>query len=171
MKRDAIDLGKVHIPTLFRIYLVPTLLGMLSLCAVTATDGIFVGRGCGSDALAAVNICISPTMVMMGIGLMLGVGASVVSSVHQGCKTEHHTVTLRGNHYCMCVSCIDSDISICYRASARQFWKSVAVGKGLYALDFRYLSVSGVVCDRSVCRSSWRISEICYVVQCPSRPA
>ena len=82
MKRDAIDLGKVHIPTLFRIYLVPTLLGMLSLCAVTATDGIFVGRGCGSDALAAVNICISPTMVMMGIGLMLGVGASVVSSVH-----------------------------------------------------------------------------------------
>lgn len=82
MKRDAIDLGKVNIPTLFRIYLVPTLLGMLSLCAVTATDGIFVGRGCGSDALAAVNICISPTMVMMGIGLMLGVGASVVSSVH-----------------------------------------------------------------------------------------
>lgn len=82
MKRDAIDLGKVHIPTLFRIYLVPTMLGMLSLCAVTATDGIFVGRGCGSDALAAVNICISPTMVMMGIGLMLGVGASVVSSVH-----------------------------------------------------------------------------------------
>ncbi|MDE5960938.1 MAG: MATE family efflux transporter, partial [Duncaniella sp.] len=51
-------------------------------CAVTATDGIFVGRGCGSNALAAVNICISPTMVMMGIGLMLGVGASVVSSVH-----------------------------------------------------------------------------------------
>ncbi len=82
MKRDAIDPGNVHIPTLFRIYLVPTLLGMLALCAVTATDGIFVGRGCGSDALAAVNICISPTMVMMGIGLMLGVGASVVSSLH-----------------------------------------------------------------------------------------
>ncbi|MDE6489919.1 MAG: MATE family efflux transporter [Muribaculaceae bacterium] len=82
MKRDAIDLGKVRIPALFKIYFVPTLLGMLSLCAVTATDGIFVGRGCGSDALAAVNICIAPTMVMMGIGLMLGVGASVVASVH-----------------------------------------------------------------------------------------
>ena len=55
---------------------------MLSLCAVTATDGIFVGRGVGSDALAAVNICIAPTMVMMGISLMLGVGSSVVSSIH-----------------------------------------------------------------------------------------
>lgn len=82
MKQEAIDLGKTNISSLFRIYLVPTLLGMLSLCAVTATDGIFVGRGCGSDALAAVNICIAPTMVMMGIGLMLGVGTSVVASVH-----------------------------------------------------------------------------------------
>lgn len=82
MKRDAIDLGKTGIPRLFRMYFVPTVLGMLSLCAVTATDGIFVGRGVGSDALAAVNICISPTMVMMGISLMLGVGASVVSSIH-----------------------------------------------------------------------------------------
>ncbi|MDE6300261.1 MAG: MATE family efflux transporter [Muribaculaceae bacterium] len=82
MQRDAIDLGSVKISHLFRIYFVPTLLGMLALCAVTATDGIFVGRGVGSDALAAVNICISPTMVIMGISLMLGVGASVVSSIH-----------------------------------------------------------------------------------------
>ena len=82
MQRDSIDLGTVRIPRLFRLYLVPTLLGMLSLCAVTATDGIFVGRGVGSDALAAVNICIAPTMVMMGFSLMLGVGASVVSSIH-----------------------------------------------------------------------------------------
>lgn len=82
MQRDSIDLGTVRIPRLFRLYLIPTLLGMLSLCAVTATDGIFVGRGVGSDALAAVNICIAPTMVMMGISLMLGVGASVVSSIH-----------------------------------------------------------------------------------------
>lgn len=82
MQRDSIDLGTVKIPRLFRLYLIPTLWGMLSLCAVTATDGIFVGRGVGSDALAAVNICIAPTMVMMGISLMLGVGSSVVSSIH-----------------------------------------------------------------------------------------
>ena len=80
--RDAINLGEVKISKLFRLYFIPTLLGMLSLCAVTATDGIFVGRGVGSDALAAVNICIAPTMVLMGIGLMLGVGSSVVSSIH-----------------------------------------------------------------------------------------
>ncbi|MBD5245750.1 MAG: MATE family efflux transporter [Barnesiella sp.] len=82
MNRDSIDLGSDRIPRLFRLYLIPTLLGMLAICAVTATDGIFVGRGIGSEALAAVNICIAPTMVMMGIFLMLGVGASVVSSIH-----------------------------------------------------------------------------------------
>lgn len=82
MQRDSIDLGEVKISRLFRLYLIPTLLGMLSLCAVTATDGIFVGRGVGSDALAAVNICVAPLMAIIGIGLMLGVGSSVVSSIH-----------------------------------------------------------------------------------------
>ena len=82
MDRDSINLGEVNIPKLFRIYFIPTLLGMLSLCAVTATDGIFVGQGVGSDALAAVNICVAPLMVLIGIGLMLGVGCSVVSSIH-----------------------------------------------------------------------------------------
>lgn len=82
MKRDTINLGEEKVSKLFRIYLFPTLLGMLSLCAVTATDGVFVGCGVGSDALAAVNICVAPNMMLMGMGLMLGVGASVISSIH-----------------------------------------------------------------------------------------
>lgn len=49
MKRDAIDLSTLHVPTLFRKYFIPTLLGMLSMSAVTAIDGIFVGHGVGSD--------------------------------------------------------------------------------------------------------------------------
>lgn len=89
MQRDVIDLGKVHVPRLFRLYFVPTLIGMLCLCGVTATDGIFIGHGVGSDGLAAVNICIAPTMLIMGIGLMLGVGASVVSSIHLAQQNEH----------------------------------------------------------------------------------
>lgn len=82
MERDSLDLGSLKISKLFRIYLFPTLFGMLSLCLVTATDGIFVGQGVGSDALAAINICYAPLMAIVGIGLMLGVGSSVVSSIH-----------------------------------------------------------------------------------------
>ena len=81
MQRNDIDLGRGNIPHLFRIYLIPTLIGMLSICGVTAIDGIFIGHGVGSNGLAAVNICYAPIMVLTGIGLMLGIGASVVSSI------------------------------------------------------------------------------------------
>ncbi len=47
MKSDSINLGGENMGRLFEIYFIPTLLWMLSLCAVTATDGIFVGRGAG----------------------------------------------------------------------------------------------------------------------------
>lgn len=76
-----IDLGKEPTGRLFRQYFVPTLLGMLSLCVVTAADGVFVGQGIGSEAVAAVNIVWAPMMFMVGIGLMLGIGCSVVASI------------------------------------------------------------------------------------------
>lgn len=81
MKRDAIDLGTLNVSRLFRKYFIPTLFGMLSMSAVTAIDGIFVGHGIGSDGLAAVNICVPLLMVFTGIGLMVGAGVSVVASM------------------------------------------------------------------------------------------
>ena len=82
MKRDSLDLGKMNIPVLFRKYFVPTLLGMLSMASVTAIDGIYVGHGVGSDGIAAINICIPLLMLFTGFGLMLGIGSSVVASIH-----------------------------------------------------------------------------------------
>ena len=51
MKRDAIDLGTVNVFRLFRKIFIPTLLGMLSMSAVTAIDGAYVGHGIGSDGM------------------------------------------------------------------------------------------------------------------------
>lgn len=82
MQRDAIDLGKVKVFKLFKLYFIPTLFGMLSMSAVTAMDGVFVGHGIGSDGIATVNICIPVLMIVTGIGLMVGAGASVVASIH-----------------------------------------------------------------------------------------
>lgn len=69
---------------LFRKLFLPTLLGMLSLCVVTAADGVFIGRGVGPEVVAAVNIVWAPMMVMIGFGLMMGVGCSVVASIKLG---------------------------------------------------------------------------------------
>lgn len=82
MERDAIDLGTQNVSKLFRQYFLPTLFGMLSMSAVTAIDGIFIGQGVGSDGIAAVNIIIPVYMILTGIGLMIGAGCSVVSSIH-----------------------------------------------------------------------------------------
>ena len=82
MQRDAIDFGTVNIPSLFGKYFVTTLLGMVSMSAVTAIDGIFIGHGVGSDGIAAVNICVPVWMIFTGLGLMAGAGSSVVASIH-----------------------------------------------------------------------------------------
>ena len=80
--KDSIDFGKTNISTLFRRFLLPTVIGMVFSAVFVITDGIFVGKGIGSDALAAVNITAPLFMVTTGIGLMFGVGASVVASIH-----------------------------------------------------------------------------------------
>ncbi|MDE7344611.1 MAG: MATE family efflux transporter [Alistipes sp.] len=86
MERDALDLGAERVGRLFRRFFVPTLFGMLSISAVTVADGIFVGRGVGSDGIAAINICIPLLMIFTGFGLMVGAGCSVVASIHLACR-------------------------------------------------------------------------------------
>lgn len=81
-ERDSIDFGKSKIGPLFRSIFFPTLLSMVFTSLLTVADGIFVGQGVGSDALAAVNIVAPLFLVTTGIALMFGVGVSVVASIH-----------------------------------------------------------------------------------------
>lgn len=82
MERDRIDWQKMDVVLLFRKMFVPTLLGMLLVSTINIADGVFVGRGAGSDALAAVNIVAPFFLITTGIGLMFGSGVSIVASVH-----------------------------------------------------------------------------------------
>lgn len=82
MKRDSIDFDNEKTSVLFRKLLLPTLWGTISICAVTAIDGIFVGHGVGANGVAAVNIAVPIYQIMSGIGLMIGAGCSVVASIH-----------------------------------------------------------------------------------------
>ncbi len=81
-KRDSIDWGRTSIPRLFVKMFFPTLFGMLLASTVNIVDGIFVGHGVGSDALAAVNIVAPFFLITTGVGLMFGSGVSIVASVH-----------------------------------------------------------------------------------------
>lgn len=82
MERDSIDFRNTGIRKLFLRFLLPTVLGMVSAAVFIVTDGIFVGRGVGSDALAAVNLVAPIYTLATGLGLMFGMGCSVVASVN-----------------------------------------------------------------------------------------
>lgn len=73
--------SRPHRP-LSRELLIPTVLGMIFSAIFIITDGIFVGKGIGSDALAAVNITAPLFLINTGVALMFGIGASVVASIH-----------------------------------------------------------------------------------------
>ncbi len=80
--RDDIDFGTTNIPRLFTKMFIPTLLGMVSWSLLTIIDGVFVGWGVGSNGIAAINICYPIFLVLTGFALMVGMGASVVASIH-----------------------------------------------------------------------------------------
>lgn len=89
MDRDAINFETDNVRVVFKKMLVPTFLGMLFMSAVTAIDGIFIGHGVGANGVAAVNIVVPIYLIMSGLGLMVGVGCSVVSSIHVSRKKIH----------------------------------------------------------------------------------
>lgn len=80
--RDALDFGAMSIPQLFQKLFWPTLLGMVSMVLLNLADGIFVGRGVGSDGLAAVNIAAPIFQISTGIALLFGSGVSIVAAIH-----------------------------------------------------------------------------------------
>ena len=80
--RDKIDFATEPVGRLFKKMFFPTLVSMISMVVLNITDGAFVGHGVGSDALAAVNIVAPIFMLISGMGLMYGIGSSVVASIH-----------------------------------------------------------------------------------------
>ena len=79
---DALDFGKMSIPTLFQKLFWPTLLGLVSMVLLNLADGIFIGRGVGSNGLAAVNISTPIFQISTGIALLFGSGVSIVAAIH-----------------------------------------------------------------------------------------
>ena len=93
MERDALDFGRMRIPKLFIKLFVPTLLGLLFGALLNLADGIFVGRGVGSDALAAVNIAAPLFLVATGLALMFGAGVRASPSccrIHVPARLHRH---------------------------------------------------------------------------------
>lgn len=82
MQRDSLNFKSMSVGKLFTKLLVPTIMGMAASALFTVVDGIFVGNGIGSDAMAAVNISAPIFMIITGVGLMFGMGGGILTSIN-----------------------------------------------------------------------------------------
>src|SRR5699024_4125510 len=65
-------------------YLIPSLIGMSLMSVNIIIDGVFVGHGVGSVALASVNVATPMYSVFLSSGLLIGVGGGALYSMAMG---------------------------------------------------------------------------------------
>ena len=75
---------KSYIKSKFLNYVLPSVAAMWVYTIYTMVDGIFVARGVGKEALAAVNISMPLINVAFALGILFAVGASTKASIYKG---------------------------------------------------------------------------------------
>lgn len=63
---------------------IPATIGMLMTSLITIVDGYFAGNYIGSKALVAINLGLPLLYFYLAVGLMIGVGGSVIAGIAIG---------------------------------------------------------------------------------------
>lgn len=71
-------------------YLIPSLIGMALMSINIVVDGVFVGHGVGSTALAGINIAVPVFSIILSVALLIGVGGGAVYSLSLGAGEITH---------------------------------------------------------------------------------
>ncbi|MGL5692783.1 MAG: MATE family efflux transporter, partial [Peptostreptococcaceae bacterium] len=80
--------------TQFKKYVVPSVAAMWVFSLYSMVDGIFVSKGVGSDALAAVNISTPYINMLFALSILFATGASTVVAIRLG-----NSETKKANEY------------------------------------------------------------------------
>lgn len=72
------------VKSLFFRYLIPSIMGTMVTSIYVLADTIIIGKGLGSVAMAALNIALPIYNIYFGLGLLFGVGGSVLMSIYRG---------------------------------------------------------------------------------------
>lgn len=78
------DLLKGNPKSLFFKYLVPSISATLVTSIYILADSIIIGKGVGSDGIAALNIILPLFSFYFALGILFGVGGGILFSVSQG---------------------------------------------------------------------------------------
>ncbi|HEE9028129.1 TPA: multidrug efflux MATE transporter FepA, partial [Campylobacter jejuni] len=75
---------KLPVNQVFFKYFVPATLGLILMSANILIDGLFVGNGIGTAALAGVNLSYPVISLIMAIALWIGIGGATKYSISIG---------------------------------------------------------------------------------------
>ena len=65
-------------------YVIPSILSNACIFLFTIVDGVFVGRGVGSDALGAVNIAMPVVMIATAVNMLTSIGGCAIVAIRLG---------------------------------------------------------------------------------------
>lgn len=97
------ELESKSIGKLLLKFSVPAVIGMLVNALYSVVDRIFIGRGVGSLALSGVAVTFPITNIIMGVGMLIGIGASTVVSIKLGQKKIEEAEKIVGNAFLLTI--------------------------------------------------------------------
>lgn len=97
------DLETKSVGRLLLTLSVPAVIGMLVNALYSIVDRIFIGRGVGSIALSGVAVTFPITNIIMGVGMLIGIGASAIVSIKLGQKDYQGAEKIVGNAFLLTI--------------------------------------------------------------------
>ena len=130
-------------------FAIPSTIGMVLSCMLTITDGFFTGNYIGSGGLAAVNLGFPVLYFYLAIGLMIGVGGSVISGIENGAK-NHKKANEIFNQSMVLTLLVSAAISLLFAFCFNPLMKLLKVSAELSPLFKDYYSVFLIFCPLMV---------------------
>lgn len=129
----------------FLKYSVPSALAMFVSSLYTIIDGIFVGQGVGDSALAAVNIVMPFTIMLLGIASMFAVGGGDLVSKNIGSNNKERAVKIFRQvfKFLLILSMVISIIAVVF---SEYIVKILGATENLVPLASTYLRYYGLFC-------------------------
>lgn len=122
----------------FLKYAIPSAFSMFISALYTIIDGIFVGQGVGDAALAAVNIVLPFTVILVGMANMMAVGGGSLVSKNIGAKEIDKAVNIF-RQVCKFLLILSVAISIICVVFTNQIVKLLGATNNLQGLAVEYL--------------------------------
>lgn len=127
-------------------YVMPAILTNACIFLFTVIDGIFVGRGVGSDALGAVNIAMPLVMIATAVNMLTSIGGVTVAAIRLGRGEKeganqafmHSLTTNLAFAAFMTILCVFLTEPLCYALGANDYYlpmvKDYVFWWGLFAI-------------------------------------